>query len=159
MAGINDMEECKPTPIVMDITVDSPNLDKRELYAYWHSPFSPYSILTAAKDLYPTWTTGKVEDFSAKSGSYNAPYLTENQADTLSGVFDATFLEYPKDKAKELFERIVELVPQAPEVRDVSRKKREHVGILKKNKSQFHFLLFLTWEIPKKVLKCKINHI
>merc|ERR1711936_100617 len=115
MAGINDMPECKPKQIVMDITVDSPNLDKRELYAYWHSPFSPYSILTAAKDLYPTWTTGKVEDFSAKSGSYNAPYLTENQADTLSGVFDATFLEYPKDKAKELFERIVELVPSAPQ--------------------------------------------
>ena len=58
-----------------------------------------------------------MEDFSAKSGSYNAPYLTENQADTLSGVFDATFLEYPnKDKAKELFERIVELVPSAPQV-------------------------------------------
>ena len=57
-----------------------------------------------------------MEDFSAKSGSYNAPYLTENQADTLSGVFDATFLEYPKEKAKELFERIVELVPSAPQV-------------------------------------------
>ena len=57
-----------------------------------------------------------MEDFSAKSGSYNAPYLTENQADTLSGVFDATFLEYPKDKAKELFERIVDLVPSAPHV-------------------------------------------
>ena len=57
-----------------------------------------------------------MEDFSAKSGSYNAPYLTENQADTLSGVFDATFLEYPKDKAKELFGRIVELVPSAPQV-------------------------------------------
>ena len=57
-----------------------------------------------------------MEDFSAKSGSYNAPYLTENQADTLSGVFDATFLEYPKDKAKELFERIVDLVPSAPQV-------------------------------------------
>ena len=118
MPGINDMAECQPEQKVMDITVDSPNLEKRELYAYWHSPFSPYSILTAAKDLYPTWTTGKVEDFSAKSGSYNAPYLTENQADTLSGVFDATFLEYPKDKAKELFERIVELVPSAPQVMD-----------------------------------------
>ena len=61
MPGINDMPECQPEQKVMDITVDSPNLDKRELYAYWHSPFSPYSILTAARDLYPTWTTGKVE--------------------------------------------------------------------------------------------------
>ena len=60
MAGINDLAECQPEQKVMDITVLSPNLDKRELYAYWHSPFSPYSILTATKDLYPTWTTGKV---------------------------------------------------------------------------------------------------
>ena len=48
----------------MDITVDSPNLEERDLYAYWHSPFSPYSVLTAIKDLYPTWTTGKVEDLN-----------------------------------------------------------------------------------------------
>ena len=60
MPGINDLPECQPEQKVMDITVLSPNLDKRELYAYWHSPFSPYSILTATKDLYPTWTTGKV---------------------------------------------------------------------------------------------------
>ena len=61
--------------------------------------------------------SNKVQDFSAKSGSYNAPYLTENQADTLSGVFDATFLEYPtKEKAKELFKNAVEIVPSAAEV-------------------------------------------
>ena len=48
----------------MDITVDSPNLEERDLYAYWHSPLSPYSVLTAIKDLYPTWTTGKVEDLN-----------------------------------------------------------------------------------------------
>jgi len=116
MPGVNDLPECKPREAVMDITVDSPNLEERDLYAYWHSPFSPYSVLTAIKDLYPTWTTGKVQDFSAKSGSYNAPYLTENQADTLSGVFDATFLEYPtKEKAKELFKNAVEIVPSAAE--------------------------------------------
>merc|ERR1711899_561361 len=114
--GVNDLPECKPREAVMDITVDSPNLEERDLYAYWHSPFSPYSVLAAIKDLYPTWTTGKVQDFSAKSGSYNAPYLTENQADTLSGVFDATFLEYPtKEKAKELFKNAVEIVPSAAE--------------------------------------------
>ena len=126
----------------MDITVDSPNLEERDLYAYWHSPFSPYSVLTAIKDLYPTWTTGKVffsfqfshplgltlsnkvQDFSAKSGSYNAPYLTENQADTLSGVFDATFLEYPtKEKAKELFKNAVEIVPSAAEVISIEHNK------------------------------------
>merc|ERR1719210_58556 len=113
MPGVNDLPECKSREAVMDITVDSPNLEERDLYAYWHSPFS---VLTAIKDLYPTWTTGKVQDFSAKSGSYNAPYLTENQADTLSGVFDATFLEYPtKEKAKELFKNAVEIVPSAAE--------------------------------------------
>ena len=63
-----------------------------------------------------------MQDFSAKSGSYNAPYLTENQADTLSGVFDATFLEYPtKEKAKELFKNAVEIVPSAAEVTKIIR--------------------------------------
>ena len=49
-------------------------------------------------------------------------------------------------------------------LRDVAKKTRENVGILKKTggglpESHFHFLLFFTWETPqKKVLKCKINH-
>ena len=88
MPGVNDLPECKPSEVVfvslfvftflylslfiifilkqavMDITVDSPNLEERDLYAYWHSPFSPYSVLPAIKDLYPTWTTGKVEDLN-----------------------------------------------------------------------------------------------
>ena len=68
--------------------------------------------------------SNKVQDFSAKSGSYNAPYLTENQADTLSGVFDATFLEYPtKEKAKELFKNAVEIVPSAAEVISIEHNK------------------------------------
>ena len=65
-----------------------------------------------------------MQDFSAKSGSYNAPYLTENQADTLSGVFDATFLEYPtKEKAKELFKNAAEIVPSAAEVISIEHNK------------------------------------
>ena len=71
-----------------------------------------------------TISNNKVQDFSAKSGSYNAPYLTENQADTLSGVFDATFLEYPtKEKAKELFKNAVEIVPSAAEVISIEHNK------------------------------------
>ena len=43
-------------------------------------------------------------------------------------------------------------------LRDVGKKKRENVGILKKTggglpESHFHFLLFLTWETPPKMQK------
>merc|ERR1711994_97447 len=72
-------------------------------------------ILSEIKNLYPKYSTGKVKDFSAISGSYDGvPYGTENQRETRSGVFDASFFTYPKETTRELFERAVELIPSIP---------------------------------------------
>merc|ERR1712088_739619 len=51
----------------------------------------------------------------AISGAYNGvPYGTENQRETLSGVFDASFFTYPKENTRELFVRAAELIPSIP---------------------------------------------
>ena len=113
--GVNDRPECQARSVIHDITVVSPVLSKRKEYARYRSIFSLYSILSEIKNLYPKYSTGKVKDFSAISGSYDGvPYGTENQRETRSGVFDASFFTYPKETTRELFERAVELIPSIP---------------------------------------------
>ena len=113
--GVNDRPECQARSVIQDITVVSPVLSKRKDYARYRSLFSLYSITSEIKNLYPKYSTGKVRDFSAISGSYNGvPYGTENQRETLSGVFDASFFTYPKENTRELFQRAAELIPSIP---------------------------------------------
>ena len=115
MPGVNDRPECQARSVIQDITVVSPVLSKRKDYARYRSLFSLYSITSEIKNLYPKYSTGKVKDFSAISGSYNGvPYGTENQRETLSGVFDASFFTYPKENTRELFVRAAELIPSIP---------------------------------------------
>ena len=112
---VNDRPECQSRNVIQDITVVSPVLSKRKEYARYRSLFSLYSILSEIKNLYPKFSTGKVKDFSAISGSYDGvPYGTGNQRQTLSGVFDASFFTYPKENTRELFERAAELIPSIP---------------------------------------------
>jgi len=115
MPGVNDRPECQAKSVIQDITVVSPVLSKRKDYARYRSLFSLYSILSEIQNLYPKYSTGKVKDFSAISGSYGGvPYGTENQRQTLSGVFDASFFTYPKENTRELFQRAAELIPSIP---------------------------------------------
>ena len=115
MPGVNDRAECQAPSVIQDITVVSPVLSKRKEYARYRSLFSLYSITSEIKNLYPKYSTGKVKDFSAISGSYGGvPYGTENQRQTLSGVFDASFFTYPKENTRELFQRAAELIPSIP---------------------------------------------
>merc|ERR1712045_1039285 len=81
--GVNDRPECEARSVIQDITVVSPVLSKRKDYARYRSLFSLYCITSEIKNLYPKYSTGKVKDFSAISGSYNGvPYGTENQEET-----------------------------------------------------------------------------
>ena len=115
MPGVNDRPECQAPSVIQDITVVSPVLSKRKEYARYRSLFSLHSITSEIKNLYPKYSTGKVKDFSAISGSYGGvPYGTENQRQTLSGVFDASFFTYPKENTRELFQRAAELIPSIP---------------------------------------------
>ena len=104
------------------MTILGPKLSKRKEYAKYRSLFSPYSVTTQIKDLYPAFSTGKIKDFSNVQGAYdgaNNPgaYIgANNQADILEGVVDTIFLNYPnKTAAAELFRRARELIPAIPE--------------------------------------------
>ena len=110
--GVNDMAECQPRSDVQDITIIGPKLAKRKIYSKYRSLLSLDSVTSEIQNRYPDLSTGRIADYLAIEGSYNASPFTNNQATTLEGVIDFTFLEYPtKSKTAELFRNAQDLLP------------------------------------------------
>jgi len=97
--GINDLEECQPRTDIMDITTRGPARGKENLYSKYTSKFSPDSVTHIIQDTAPGLSTGKATEYTALEGAFSgAPAFTNNLAQTLDGVWDATVFTY-KDYA------------------------------------------------------------
>jgi len=116
--GVNDLEECQSRTDIQGVYVDGPVLSKVKEYAKYRSLLSLDSVTHQIKSLYPTYSTGRIADFTSLRGSYgNVPIRTNNQATTLEGVVAATFLEYPNRNAtSDLFANANELIPAIPKL-------------------------------------------
>jgi hypothetical protein len=114
MSGINDLPECEPDMTITDMTIIGPKADKRDEYIKWRSLASLDSVQSGIQNLFPTHSTGKVADFTVSEGSFGAPIGSDNQAETLDGIVDVSFLEYPNaEKTIELFANLLQWVPGA----------------------------------------------
>ena len=112
MPGVNDQAKCQPRTDIQDTTIVGPKLARRQAYSKYRSLLSLDSIAHQIQSLYPTHSTGRVKDYVALMGSYGAPMLTNNQATTLEGVVEVTFLEYPnKTQNRDLFLNAYEYMP------------------------------------------------
>merc|ERR1711936_1030710 len=116
--GVNDLEECQPRQTIQDLTIAGPKISHWKQYSKYRSLLSLDSIQSQIKALYPKFSTGNIADFTFLEGAYNGAAIgTNNQPDTLEGVVDVTFLEYPnKVQNIELFKRAEELISQIPKV-------------------------------------------
>ena len=114
MSGINDLPECEPDMTITDMTIIGPKADKRDEYIKWRSLASLDSVQSGIQNLFPTHSTGRVADFTVSEGSFGAPIGSDNQAETLDGIVDVSFLEYPNaEKTIELFANLLQWVPGA----------------------------------------------
>ena len=108
MPGINDLPECQPDLTITDMTVIGPKADKRDEYIKWRSLASLDSVQSGIQNLFPTHSTGRVADFTVSEGSFGAPIGSNNQAETLDGIVDISFLEYINaDQTIELFTNLL----------------------------------------------------
>jgi hypothetical protein len=115
--NVNDLPECRGRTDIIDFTAVGPVLAKRGLFAKYRSLLSRDSITTQIRDLKSQGlSTGVIKDFTTIDGAFNgAPLGSNNLPQTLEGVVDVTFLQYPTQEATfELFERAGELFPSIP---------------------------------------------
>jgi len=98
--GVNDQPECQPRQDIMDITVRGPQLDKLKEYSKYTSAYSLDSVTHIIQDTYPAGSTGKAIEYTTLEGAFNgAPFGSDNLAETLEGVVDATLFTYQNKTA------------------------------------------------------------
>jgi len=102
LPGINDLQECQPRTDIMDITTRGPAKGKEKQYSKYTSKYSPDSVTHIIQDTAPGLSTGKATEYMALDGSFNGePVYGNNLAQTLDGIWDATFFTYVDYKATE----------------------------------------------------------